>query len=819
MAFPAVIDQVAIDSRRIHSPHCLFIALKGTKQDGHHYIEEAIRAGARYIVVSSDWHGTVNSTAILLRTPSPVASLQSIAGAYRQQLPTQIIGITGSFGKTMVKDLLHAFLSSVHLTAASPESFNSQIGVPLSLLRLTKQEKWGLIEVAFSEKGELDTLSPIVRPDFTIVTPLGKKHLATLQNLTTLGSEVMKWINATSPHGWTLVPHEAPLFWGGDVSNCSRYYWDVSHPLLPHAFCSHPSSSTYTLSFPDGSSFEGNISKGHTYFLNLINMAIKGAWLLGVPSSILCRILASYRWEPMRTEMWRIPCGALILNDPYCADPQSIGRALRQIEQAPPSGKRIFVFGGIRTNPEHAPALYRHVGKMIAQTGIHQLLLVGMHPFHPLLSEIESKSVPFDILAFQTYPEAFQYLNAHLKRDDWVLFKGSEKLSLESLMHTFHGGMVANRCTINLAAIEGNLSLIRQRLPPQTRVMVIVKALAYGTDDVRIAKFLETCHVDILGVSYVDEGVALRQAGVTQSLFSIHATPYEGEKIVAWNLQAGVSDAETIQSLATCAAKQHQRAKVHLHINTGMGRFGCRPEEALALARMIVSSPSLELEGIMTHFSCAENPAEDAFTHQQIALFDATVDLLRCNQCEAKWIHAANSSAALRFYLPQYNMVRIGLAAYGLYSSDTVQQAADLRLALSLTSRIVAITTCQQGESVSYGRRYQITRPQQRIAVLPIGYFDGLHRNYSGASHVVIRGQPAPMVGTICMDYMMVDVTDIPHAAVGDPALVFGEDEFGCYLSPEDLAHRGSSIVHELITCLGPRIPRIFIHEEGKQIR
>ncbi len=274
-----------------------------------------------------------------------------------------------------------------------------------------------------------------------------------------------------------------------------------------------------------------------------------------------------------------------------------------------------------------------------------------------------------------------------------------------------------------------------------------------------------------------------------------------------------------IRALAKEASEQKKRAKIHLHINTGMSRFGCRPEEARELVALIQTFPSLELEGIMTHFACAEDPNEDPFTLQQVAIFDRTIEDIERSGIKFKWKHAANSSGALRFHLPQYNMVRLGLAVYGLYSSKETSRALDLRLAISLTSRIVGINTCKQGESVSYGRKYRIRRNLQKIAVLPIGYFDGIHRKYSGKAHVIIRGQKASMVGNICMDNMMVDITDIPDAEVGDKVLIFGEDEYGYYLSPEELARSGNSIAHELITCLGPRIPRIFVYEERKQVR
>lgn len=350
-------------------------------------------------------------------------------------------------------------------------------------------------------------------------------------------------------------------------------------------------------------------------------------------------------------------------------------------------------------------------------------------------------------------------------------------------------------------------------------MMVMVKALAYGTDDVRMSQFLAINGIDILGVSYVDEGVALKRAGIRQSIFSINAAPYEAAKVVKWDLEVGVSNKNLIDALAAEAARQQKKVKVHLHINTGMGRFGCRPEEALQLALYIQSIPDLELEGTMTHFACAENPKEDAFTMQQVALFDRSIEEIEKVGIHLKWKHAANSSGALRFHLPQYNMIRLGLAVYGLYGSEEVKNTLDLRLAISLVSRIVGINVCKKGESISYGRKYLVEQEMQKIAVLPIGYFDGLHRHYSGKAHVLIRGKKALMVGNICMDNMMVDVSDIPDVEIGDKVLIFGEDEYGYYLSPEGLALSGESIVHELMTCLGPRISRIFVYEESKQFR
>lgn len=820
---PAIVDQITIDSRRIDSTHSLFVALKGDHQDGHAFVKDAAAAGAKYALVSERWQPSEPIDGLmLLRVPDPLRAFQEIAKTYRMQLPTKIIGITGSFGKTMVKDLLHTLLSTQNRSAASPESFNSQIGVPLSLLTLRKEHEIAVIEAAISQQGEMNYLADLIRPDYTLMTPLGKKHLSTLNNLETLAQETMKLILATPDQGWALLPRESLLQNYYSNTPCPHYFWNETHDMLPHVSAKGPElilPAPYQILFPDRTSYQGTLTTGYSYFFNLLNMSIKAAWLLSIPSENIISILRDYQPEPMRTEIWKAPTGTLFINDTYCSDPQSVDRALDHFLHASRDQRKVFVFGGMRGRAHHLENDYKHIGHALHKSGVDNVILFGNKAFGPLIDALKQPDTNPKITVCDTSEEALSFLRLSLHPHDLVLIKGESKISLDTLTETFNDSLNNNQCTINLAAIRTNLATIKKKLPPSTRLMVIVKALAYGTDDVRMAKFLATCGVDILGVSYVDEAVALRREGVTQSLFSINAADYEVSKVVKWDLEVGVSHLGLIDALGNEAVRQNKIIKVHLHINTGMGRFGCRPEEALDLAQAIHRQPNLRLEGIMTHFACAEDPSQDAFTRQQVALFDQAIERIKKAGIEATWIHAANSSGAIRFHLPQYNMVRIGLATYGLYVSDSARQELDLRLALSLTSRIVGINICKKGESVSYGRSYTVEKEFQKVAVLPIGYFDGLHRNYSGKSHVFIRGMKAPMIGNICMDYMMVDVTEIPNAEIGDRVLIFGEDEFGQYLSPEDLAASGDSIVHELITCLGPRIQRIFVYEEGSQIR
>ena len=808
---PAIVDSVSIDSRRIDSTQTLFVALQGQNVDGHRFIEQAATAGTRYALVNKTWKpAKENENLTLLKVDNPLEALQEIASVYRSTLKTKIIGITGSYGKTMLKDLLHAILSLNTRSVASPESFNSQLGVPLSILRISNEDEIAIIEAGISRNKEMAALQKIILPNYAILTNIGDAHINTLVSLEKTKEEKIQLLKDHNHLEWVITPSK-------DVHSNhlkKHIHWKEHDPLLPHAspLKSPPSPiMPYRVIFPSGTEYRGEMKSGYSYFLDLVNMSIKAAHLLGASENTIIEVLKHYIPEPMRTELWKSPLGTTFINDSYCSDPQSIDTALKQFQSFPAHTRKIFAFGGLRSTASTSTQNYKSTGNAIAKSKLDALYLYGNSDFSTLIEEVKNNKT--EVYQYNSYQEVLDALNNKIQQDDVVLIKGSRKEPLEKITTTFNDSISNNQCVINLSAIRSNIETIRHKTSPQTRLMVMVKAFAYGTDDVRMSKFLSNCGVDILGVSYIDEGVTLRRAGVSNAIFVMNAAPYEASKILKWNIEVGVSHLDVIHAMEKEGAKQSKKVKVHLHVDTGMSRFGCRPEEALDYSRAIQSCPHLELEGIMTHFACADNPKEDAFTLQQITIFDKVIKEIEDAGINIKWKHAANSSAVMRFPLPQYNMVRVGLAVYGLNPSHSTQEAMPLRLALSLISRIVGINTCKKGETISYGRTYTVNRDKQTIAVIPIGYFDGLHRNYSGKGEVIIKGKKAPMVGKICMDFLMIDITDIPEAQVGDSVLIFGTDDFGHFLSPEDLAKRGDSIVYELITCLGPRIQRIYINE------
>lgn len=332
----------------------------------------------------------------------------------------------------------------------------------------------------------------------------------------------------------------------------------------------------------------------------------------------------------------------------------------------------------------------------------------------------------------------------------------------------------------------------------------MVKADAYGTDAATLSHFYtKHCDIDIIGVSHISEAIHLRSKGVEAAIFVIHVSPSEIDALSEYNLEVGISD----HALYNHLCKTETPIKVHLNINTGMHRFGCSPEEALSLARTISSSPSLHLEGVMTHFAAANSIEHDPFSYEQQEVFAKLLDQLKAENLLPPWIHVANSSGALRFPMPFCTMVRIGLLPFGLYTSSQEKKHLLLNPALSLQTNICHIRVGMKGETISYGRNYRLEKDHTIIGILPIGYHDGLHRHYSNNAHVVVHGKKAPIVGTICMDYSMIDLTNIVEAKIGDRVEIFGKTTHA-----EEFASFGQTDVHELVACLGPRIKREFIN-------
>lgn len=363
---------------------------------------------------------------------------------------------------------------------------------------------------------------------------------------------------------------------------------------------------------------------------------------------------------------------------------------------------------------------------------------------------------------------------------------------------------------IDLDAISHNYHTIKKSQKKPMRMMPMIKAMAYGANDLEMARFFSSIGVDIFGVAYADEGARLRKSGIDQAIFVTYSAPFEAHTIAKWQLEVGACDIDCIQAFNQAAVKENVITPVHLIVNTGMNRFGCRPKDALYLAQTIKSLPALKLEGLMTHFATADDPDEDTFTKEQVSQFEKVIWELKKEGITVPFYHAANSSAALRFHVKECNMIRVGLALYGSFLSMPLSSSLPLIPAVSLVTRLSAINYPKRGDTIGYGRRYHVQKQNMPIGVIPVGYHDGIARTYSERGYVLVQGKKAPIIGNICMDHMTIDLSHIPNAKVGDQVVIFGKDSFNNYLLPETFAALGGTIAHELLSTISTRITRIY---------
>lgn len=787
------VDQIVVDSRRVSSKSALFVALKGQHADGHAYLQDAARRGARYAIVQKGFiaSSSLPETLTLLHVEEPLRALQQIAKLYRQEKKAKVIAVTGSRGKTLMKDLLvHLLEDGQNRVYGSPESFNSQVGVALSLLRIRHAHTLAVIEAGISKPGEMQHLADMLAPEMALLLNLKPELGSALNNMEALAQEKMQLLTAVSEEGHVFLPLKPCLKPYHTKLRGHMCEWEQTAIVVEPASQPHH----YAITLP-GMWTPHIMPLPAAYFAELISQALSVAYQLGVSGPQLFKRLQLYTTELMETQIWRSTQGVTLINSPYCADPQSIASTLRHLEQAPPGSKRFFFLHGLRF-PYDLQATLTYLEHALDKQEVDTVVVCGLG--------VETSRM----IQVQDVQEGLKWIAERTQHGDHVACKGSHQLSLETLTQAFQDRTPYNCCRIDLSRIAHNITLLRSQLTEKTQLMVMVKALAYGTEATRMARFLGECGVTFLGVSFVDEGVALKQAGVTQSIFSLYVAPQEVSKAVRFNLHVGVDSLEMVRALEKESVLQKKKTFVHLHIDTGMRRLGCQAREALQIAREIANSPHLVFEGVFSHFVAAEIPEEEAFTEEQFTTVQSIYQTIKEQGIFPAYMHMGNSSSLMRLPHLAGNMVRVGLALYGLYDGKTEQNEESLLEALSLHSHIIALHRCLKGQSVGYGRRY-VASKDETIAVIPLGYFDGIARKWSGKVSLLVRGVRVPIVA-VCMDYLMLDVTAI-SAEVGDPVLIFGEDGHGAKQPLQLLAQEGEEIAHALLASVGPRIPRIFI--------
>ncbi|MCB0477220.1 MAG: bifunctional UDP-N-acetylmuramoyl-tripeptide:D-alanyl-D-alanine ligase/alanine racemase [Crocinitomicaceae bacterium] len=755
----AIVNRVDIDSRDVYLPdQTAFICLKGNKTDGHQFIASLYEQGCRTFIVSERTSELEDANLILVK--NALQALQEIAAYHRSKFDLPVIGITGSNGKTIVKEWIYELLKDEYSIVRSPKSYNSQIGVALSVLQIRKEHDLALFEAGISLHGEMDRLEKMIQPTIGVFTGIGKAHHTGFESMEQKITEKFK------------------LF-----QNCSKVVCNEEF-------------ETYATSPVLSWSNEDIEIRGHQSFLKLQDKDLVVDFSTQFPTnlmnSILCASLFSDHFEQhisdlsslsLRLETENGNHGNIIINDAYSFDLDSLKIALNYQYQQYPKGKKLL----IASVPEKD--IEDNFYKIINNYDLDEVWLIGDSKSHSKTKIFESKEALIESGRLDEI------------QDTVILIKGYRKDHLEELTLKLEEITHKTWLEIDLSSMRNNIRVFRKRLAPGTNLLAMVKASAYGGGMDRIGKVLENEGIDYLGVAYTEEGVKLRKAGIHTPTLVMNCEKHSFEKLIKNKLEPSIYNDQILEEFIRFLIKKGiKNYPIHLKIETGMNRLGFRQFDLKKVAEKIVSQPEVRVKSVFSHLSASDDPNEEEWTNKQRNIFDQAVGALENALGYGFLRHLYNSNAILHFKQNPYEMARMGIGLYGI--SDP--QHSELEPVLKLKTKITQIRTIEKGESVGYSRAF-IAKDPMRIGVLAIGYADGLMRSYSQPGSVFLKGQRAPIIGNICMDMTMIDLSQI-DAKEGDDVEIFGD-----HISVQEVADKTGTIPYEIFTRISDRVKRVYL--------
>jgi alanine racemase len=798
----ASVEQLLIDSRKLTFPStALFFALSGTRTDGHKFIPQLYEQGVRQFVIDKELNPEDFPQATLFQVPDVLEALQRIATHHRHRFDIPIVGITGSNGKTIVKEWLFQLLHDDFFIARSPKSYNSQIGVPLSVWQLHHRHELGIFEAGISTTNEMDRLAPIIDCTIGILVNVLEAHAEGFRDRHQKIQEKLDLFThcptliyrADDPEVHASVQNRYAdrqlVSWGmeaGDwrVENLSSDRQGQQFQLRHQG---GPASPLFRLPFFDPGSLENGV---HCVLLLL---------QLGYSPEVIQERLRHLEPVGMRLELKAAIHQCELINDAYNSDISSLGIAIDFMEQQSRHPRRTLILSDILQSGEPPEQLYQKVARLINQSSIDRFIGVGtaiQRIREALSSEIKHHF-------FSTTEECLTAIPQLNFQRETILIKGARQFAFERLANRLSFRAHKAVLEIDLEAIHHNLNFYHHYLQPQTRMLVMVKASAYGGGSAEIARLLDFQHIDYLGVAYPNEGIELREAGIRAPILVLNADPESFEAMQRYQLEPEIY---SLRQLENWLARESRPGDppIHLKIETGMNRLGLEGDALQQALEMLAQRPDVKVQTIFTHLAAGEDPQEDPFTHQQLQRFQAACRLTERILGYQPWRHVLNSAGIVRFPQYQMEMVRLGIGIYGIDSSHQVQN--QLQTVFAMKATISQLKSLKPGETVGYNRQGRILQPT-KIATVGIGYADGLLRLAGNGRHqVLVRGQLAPTVGNICMDMCMVDVSKISDVQEGDEVIIFGKQP-----TVQDLADVYQTIPYEVFTNISSRVKRVYV--------
>ncbi len=798
------IAHLLTDSRRLLFPDTtLFFAIQTERRDGAQFIDELFGRGVRAFVVDDHYttpQQLLDTGAVFLRVPNVLTALQQLAIAHREQFQLPVIGITGSNGKTIVKEWLYQLLQPGYTIVRSPRSYNSQTGVPLSVWPLSATDTLGIFEAGISTVGEMDMLEKIIHPAIGVLTNIGAAHDDGFSDRQEkLAAKCRLFVRSAVVICPEALAQQLPL-----PGTIRRFTWgEGAHADL--RITSIEKQETQTLIRVTYQRRELEISIPFTDDAAIANAMT--CWsvccVLQLPQEQIVLRMPGLQHVEMRLELKAGINGCTLINDSYSADLNSLIIALDFLQQQQQHSKRTVILSDIAGSGRGIHTLYTELAAILKQKKIDRLIGVG-----PAISEQAHcfKHITHTHFFDSTDALIRQFSSLHFSHET-ILVKGARLFAFEQLVHLLGQKAHQTVLEINLSAIAHNLNVYRESLNPGTRIMAMVKASGYGSGSFEIANLLQFHKADYLAVAYADEGVELRRSGIRLPIMVMNAEEATFDALVAHNLEPELYSFGIYSSFEACLLRSGiSNFPVHLKLDTGMHRLGFEPADVDRLGNSLSRANTFKVQTVFSHLAASNDPAHDVFTQQQAALFQEATGRLRQLLPYPFLAHIANTAAISRHPNLQFDMVRLGIGLYGIDAIPHVQQ--QLNNVTTLKTTVAQLKRVQSGQTVGYNRSGVFTR-EALIATVRIGYADGYPRSLgNGRGSMLVNGQLAPVAGNVCMDMTMLDVTGIPDIEEGDPVIVFGEG-----LPVSVLAQQAETIAYEILTGISQRVQRIYFEE------
>jgi len=798
------INWLLTDSRSLSFPaESLFFAIHTARNNGHNYIQELYEQNLRYFVVSEMRPEFEKLTdAVFLQVNNSLKALQKLAATHRNSFNVPVIGITGSNGKTVVKEWLYQLLHTDFDITRSPRSYNSQIGVPLSVWAMNEHTQLGIFEAGISEMHEMESLEPIIRPTIGLFTNLGEAHQENFSGLKQKCEEKLKLFIraqtliycsdnklveisiAQSGFKGTLVS------WGKSEKSTIQILKvekAVENTTVLYKYSG--TESSVVIPFVDDASIENALQCVAVLLLTGIE-----------PAAIAGRVL-QLESVAMRLEVKEGVRDCLIINDSYNSDLNSLSIALDFLNQqaAAKNLSKTLILSDILQTGLSSEELYKTVAELVANKNVQRIIGIG--------TEISKHADKFQLNEKVFFDDTEDFLKSPLIREfqqEIILLKGSRAFRFEEISEKLE--LIANETIleVNLNALVDNLNYFRSKLRPETKMMCMVKAFAYGSGAVEVARTLQHHRCDYLAVAVADEGAELRREGIRIPIVVMNPEKGSFGMIFDNKLEPEIYSFRLLDAFIASTEKLGiTDYPIHIKIDSGMHRLGFEPKDMEQLLARLKGQNQVKVRSVFSHLSGSDDKKFDAFTLQQMAAFTACADQFSATFSHHIMRHILNSAGIERFPEYQFDMVRLGIGHYGISSLPD----ANLKQVCALKTIILQIKTVKAGETIGYSRK-GIVNTDKRIAILPIGYADGFDRKLgNGVGEVLINGQHAKVIGNVCMDLIMIDVTNI-IANEGDQVEIFGD-----HLTISEVANWLKTIPYEVLTSVSRRVKRVYFQE------